>query len=168
MSEKDLLLARAQTYVQSRRIALRTDATLGYGSDGTIWRSTRPSAVKVFEHNKSYQVEKGSYLRLQERGIEVLTGLTVPSLIDFDDELGVVEMEIVRPPFLLDFGKVYLDRPPPYWGDKQIIANMHVEGRELFGRNWSRVLSALAALRSLGIYYVDPKPGNISFGDETE
>ena len=36
-------------------------------------------------------------------------------------------MTIVSPPFLLDFGKVYLDSPPPYWDDLEIMSNWHVE-----------------------------------------
>jgi hypothetical protein len=168
MTEKSQLLSRAQTYAKSRNIILRADHTLGYGSDGTVWQSNRPSAIKVLENEKPYRTEKGCYLRLQSDGVSSLEGLTIPALIDFDDQLMVLEIEIVRPPFLLDFGKAYLDVPPPYWGDQQIVANMHAEGRELFERDWPRVLSVLAALRRLGIYYVDPKPGNISFGDETE
>ena len=85
-------------------------------------------------------------------------------LLDFDDHLLAIEMEIVRPPFLLDFGKVYLDRPPPYADDTQLMATAHAAGKELIGKRWSQVLRVLAALQRFGIYYVDPKPANIDFG----
>ena len=74
-------------------------------------------------------------------------------------------MTIVSPPFLLDFGKVYLDSPPPYWDNSEIMSNWHVEGRENFGERWSKVLSLIGWLQKYGIWYVDPKPGNIMFGD---
>ena len=54
-------------------------------------------------------------------------------MIDADDQLFAVEMTIVSPPFLLDFGKVYFDSPPPYWNDDEIMANWHAEGKENFG-----------------------------------
>jgi hypothetical protein len=71
----------------------------------------------------------------------------------------------VRPRFLLDFGKVYLDAPPPYWNDAEIMANWHAEGRENFGDRWSKVLSLIGMLQKYGIWYIDPKPGNIMFED---
>ncbi len=89
-------------------------------------------------------------------------------LVDYDDALLIIEMSLVRPPFLLDFGKVYLDSPPPYWQDREVVEGMHAEGKEIFEHRWPEVLSLLAVLRRYGIYYVDPKPGNIRFSDEDE
>jgi len=48
------------------------------------------------------------------------------------------------------------------------MANWRAEGRENFGDRWSIVMSLVRALQKFGIYYVDPKPGNIMFGDEAE
>jgi hypothetical protein len=79
--------------------------------------------------------------------------------------LKVIELEIVRPPFLLDFGKVYLDTPPPYWNDSEIMGHWHAEGKENFGARWSKVLSLIGMLQKYGIWYIDPKPGNIMFGE---
>lgn len=89
----------------------------------------------------------------------------MPKLIDADELLLAVEMSIVQPPFLLDFGKVYLDTPPPYWNDAEIVADWHAEGRDNFGNRWSTVMSLIGVLQKYGIYYVDPKPGNIMFAD---
>lgn len=94
--------------------------------------------------------------------------LYVPSFVDADERFMAIEMGVVKPPRLLDFGKVYLDRPPPYWGDVEIRARFDAEGRWLFGSHWPDVLVALEELKELGIYYVDPKPGNIVFGDEQD
>jgi hypothetical protein len=45
------------------------------------------------------------------------------------------------------------------------MANWEAEGKENFGEQWSIVLSLVGALQKYGIWYVDPKPGNIMFGD---
>jgi len=78
----------------------------------------------------------------------------------------VLEISIVQPPYLLDFGKVYIDSPPPYHSDKVLMNNWLAECRELFGGNWPVVQSLLYDLRNLGIYYVDPKPANICFAED--
>lgn len=141
---------------------------LGAGLDGSVWRTSRPSALKLCERPKSFRDEVESYHRLQKLGTRRVQGFAVPRLIDVDESLMAIEMSIVSPPFLLDFGKVYLDAPPPYWNDAEIMANWHAEGKENFGSRWSTVLSLLRMLQSFGIYYVDPKPGNIMFGDESD
>jgi hypothetical protein len=121
--------------------------------------------VKTFERERCFRDEVECYRRLTARGVESISGFAVPALIDFDDELLIVEITIVRSPFLLDFGKVYLDTPPPYWGDAEIMGHWHAEGRENFGDRWKTVLSLVRLLEGHGIYYVDPKPGNIMFAD---
>jgi hypothetical protein len=153
----------ANDYANSRKINIDFQSPLGEGTDGTVWATSRGSAVKVLYRQKNYNNERDSYLRLREAGIDRIGALTVPLLVDFDDRHFAIEMGVVQPPFLLDFGKVYLDIPPPYWSDSQLMANFHAEGQELFGVDWQTVQSVLAFLRGLGIYYVDPKPGNISF-----
>lgn len=42
------------------------------------------------------------------------------------------------------------------------------EWRENYADKWPIVQRALAALRGLGIFYVDPRPGNVVFDDEDE
>lgn len=158
-------LARAQAFADANKIALPREDPFGYGIDGTVWRTSRHSVVKVFELEKNYRDELECYRRLGAAGIDNISGFAVPELIGFHARLKVIEMKIVRPPFLLDFGKVYLDSPPPYWNDGEIMANWHAEGRENFGEQWSKVLSLIGALQKYGIWYVDPKPGNIMFGD---
>jgi len=158
-------LERAQAYADSREILLHREDPFGYGMDGTIWRTSRQSVAKTFEREKTFRDEVECYKRLSAKGIETISGFAVPELIDMDAELLVVEMTIVQPPFLLDFGKVYLDAPPPYWNDAEIMGHWHAEGRENFGDRWKIVLSLIRILESHGIYYVDPKPGNIMFAD---
>ncbi len=67
--------------------------------------------------------------------------------------------------FLLDFGKVHLDSPPPYYDDEQMMSNAFAEWRERFGEDWSAVANLLRVLKSeYGIYYVDPRPSDIDPG----
>jgi hypothetical protein len=38
----------------------------------------------------------------------------MPELMGFNDDLSVIEMRIVTPPFILDFAKAWLDRPADF------------------------------------------------------
>ena len=158
-------LEQAQAYANSRDISLHREGPFGYGMDGTIWRTSRHSVVKSFEREKNFLDELECYQRFAAAGVDAIAGFAVPELLDFDCALMVIEIKIVRPPFLLDFGKVYIDAPPPYWDDAEIMGHWHEEGRENFGDRWKNVLSLIRQLEGHGIYYVDPKPGNIMFAD---
>ena len=78
----------------------------------------------------------------------------------------IIEMEVVSPPFILDFGKVWLDRRPDYPEDSW--AERERQGEEDFGARWQDVKAVLSVLESYGIYYVDPNLGNINFGDDDQ
>lgn len=156
---------RAETYVQSRKLSLDCQYPLGAGIDGCVWRTSRPSAIKLCEREKSFRDEVESYRRLQDQNVRRILEFAVPRLIDWDEPLMAIEISIVSPPFLLDFGKVYLDGPPPYWNDSEIMADWHARGKEDFDDRWGQVLSLIGILQKYGIWYIDPKPGNIMFAD---
>lgn len=111
MTNSDLE-ARARLYADSLGISI--EKCLGYGSDGAVWKTNRRTAVKVFHSGKIYAVELECYHRLQEAGITEICGFAVPRLSSFDDKLLIIEMSLVNPPYVLDFGKVWLDRQPYY------------------------------------------------------
>lgn len=159
------LYRRAEAYVQSRGLELDFQYPLGSGLDGYVWRTSRRSALKLCERDNSFRDEVESYRRLREGKVVRILGFAVPRLIDFDDPLLAIEISVVSPPFLLDFGKVYLDSPPPYWNDAEIMSQWHSEGKENFGDRWPEVLRLIGVLQKYGIWYVDPKPGNIMFAD---
>ena len=50
---------------------------------------------------------------------------------NFDDELQVIEIEIVKPPYLLDFGKAHLDKRPDF--PEETMAEWEEQLVELFG-----------------------------------
>jgi hypothetical protein len=168
MTSNAELQARAESYANSKQIRIIRKDMLGYGSDGNVWRSSARTAIKVLNRAESYHVELECYRRLKADDVREICGFNVPMLIGWDDHLLVIEMTIVQPPYLLDFGKVYLDDPPTYLYDQQLMANAIAEWRERFGRRWSKVNSAIGMLKKYGIYYFDPRPGNICFGDEDE
>lgn len=76
---------------------------LGKGKDGSVWRTSRLSALKIHATSTSYLPERDAYIRLQEVGVAKVAGFNVPALYVFDDELLAIEMEIIIPPFVVDF-----------------------------------------------------------------
>jgi hypothetical protein len=152
---------RAQQYSKARKIKLDFARPLGSGIDGRVWPSNRDTAVKVFERQHNYLLERECYQRLQAAHVSKLREFAIPKLVDFDDDLLVVEMTIVSPPFLLDFGKVHLDRRPEF--SAETVAEWRESMQELFEGHWPEVRLLLAALERYGIYYLDAKPGNIMF-----
>ena len=104
------------------------------------------------------------YERLQETRTFSLGGFKLPSLIGHDAELLVLEMTIVKPPYVLDFGKSYLDQPPDF--SAEVLADWEAERSSLFETGqWPKVRTVIAQLRSIGIYYFDAKPANIAFAE---
>ena len=141
---------------------------LGGGVDGIVYSvvgspGTAASAVKALAYEPLYQRERDVYLRLQEYEISEVRGMSVPTLVDFDDHLWVVEMEIVRPPFVLDFAGAYLDTPPDF--PSEIMEAWEADRRELFGDHWPTVRSVMNVFASMGIYLSDVKPGNVTFAE---
>ena len=166
MSDDSELLLRAEPYANSRGIRLIGKDMLGYGSDG--WHSSRRTAVKAVYREKNFSQELECYRRLKAAGVRKVGALDVPFLEDFDEDRRIIEISIVQPPYLLDFGKVYLDQAPTHLYDEQMMANAHAEWNERFGKRWSEVRHAMRMLEKQGIYYYDPRPGNVCFGDEDE
>jgi len=139
---------------------------LGAGYDGTVYSTNRPSAVKVLKREELYQKERDVYLRLQEHDLDLLAGFAVPRLIEFDDELQIVEMEIVSPPCVLDFAAAYLDEQPPF-SEEELLEWMS-DRAELFESDWPAVRRLYFAFQRYGICLADLKPGNIMCASSAE
>lgn len=151
---------RAKQYAERKSIKLPFRLPLGRGIDGTVFATNRKTAVKVLKNFDNYSRELRAYQRLQERGVNFIDGLSVPALVDFDDELLVVEMDIVEAPYLLDFGKAYTDEPPPF--DEEQLAVYQVSLRHFFRKDdLPRVRKIYRILAGMGIIYLDAKPQNI-------
>ena len=106
------ILARVHEYALFReRVVVKQ---LGWGWDGAVIQSDIMSAMKGFRYRKQYDRERDVYLRLRERDITHMLECSVPSLVDYDDALMVVEMGIVFPPYVIDFAGARLDSPPDF------------------------------------------------------
>lgn len=127
--------------------------------------------VKSFSRTEAFEREFAAYQRLQERNVTEITvdsrfTFAIPKLIEIDRPRLLLVMTLVFPPYVLDFGKCYVDYTPDY--SPEVIAETEEIAAELFGRQWRIVRKVLSRLRALGIYYVDAKPGNIEFKDADE
>jgi hypothetical protein len=120
------------------------------------------SAIKAHQRAADYGRERDAYLRLKEHGVATIRGCHVPRMLRWDDQLAVIEMTVVKRPFVLDFASAYLDRPPDF--SEEVLADWRAEKQEQFGDRWPEVQAILGFLESLGIFQTDVSPGNISFG----
>jgi hypothetical protein len=165
----DDVFDNASEYAKRRhRNILRQDSP-GFGTDGWIWKTSLPSAVKAFYRHSVFRTELACYQRLKSCGVNQIHGLDVPILEGHDEELQVIETTFVKAPYLLDFGKATLDDPPAYYRDPMDIARFHSQWKSEFGDRWPNVSAALYTLRTqCGIYYLDPRPPNINFGESDD
>ncbi|HEY5312980.1 MAG TPA: hypothetical protein VIK18_10695 [Pirellulales bacterium] len=156
---------RAQEYARRHGLKFNLKQQLGAGTDGNVWATSRRSAIKVFSRERTYLTELGCYRRLASKQIREIDGLTIPRLLDYADDLWIIEISLVHPPYLLDFGKAYIDEPSPYTPEQ--LAEWRQSWVDFFpGSDLPRVHKVLRLLMALGIEYVDPKPWNIRFRTE--
>jgi hypothetical protein len=152
------LLEYALSYATSREMSTALDV-LGEGTDGSVWLSSDRTAIKVFRMTEQFENEKECYLRLLAEQVTEVRGFAIPKLINYDNRLRVIEMSTVKAPYILDFGKCYLDRKPEFsaevWGD------LYSQIREIYDDRYDEVMSAVRSLQQYGIFYYDVKPKNV-------
>ena len=153
------LEARVLLYAQRRQLAILTEP-LGGGTDGTVWKTADKTAVKILRKREVYATEKECYLRFLRANTSQICGFVVPQLVDYADDLLAIEMTIVEPPRILDFGKVALDHAGDF--SEQTMTDWYAMQEELWGSYWPQVRRLLVSLRAMGIYYADPNPYNIT------
>jgi hypothetical protein len=137
---------------------------LGSGQDGVVLKTHAKTAVKAFMHWTQYDREQGVYVHLLEKGVTSLAGFQIPRMVAFDDQLQIIELDVVQPPFVLDFAGAVLEARPDWLNQ----AELEEKVRDFWetSERITRVLEVLAAFRRLGVYLTDVKPGNIMLGDE--
>lgn len=86
-------------------------------------------------------------------------GFAVPRLQDWNHELWIVEVEIVSPPYAIDFASAYLDTPPDF--PDEILEEKERELEEIFESDWPQVELLRSAFRRYGIHLCDLNPRNI-------
>src|SRR6266498_660540 len=125
------LIANAQLYATRRELEIAE--RLGSGKDGTVFVAQRKLAsakvaIKAHRFGENYWREKLAYERLRRLQISSIEGFNVPCMTDFDDELEILEMTIVKRPFVLDFAAAYLNRRLEF--SPEIWAEWEAEKRE--------------------------------------
>lgn len=151
--------ARADEYAKRRRLEL--GEVLGFGQDGIVFATGVATAVKSLKYRQLYEKELAVYSRLLAHDIDNLCGFNVPKLVGHHDELMVIEMEFVTPPFVLDFASAGVDQDPLQKYDQGQIAETIAAWSELFGAHWPQVRKLYHALKGLGIYLTDLNTNNI-------
>ena len=134
--------------------------TLGWGVSGFVFLSPDlQTAVKVHKHPEQFDTELAAYQRLRYLGITELNGLTIPMLRGFDESRRIIAMDVVRPPYLLDFAGVRFEAPD---FSEDVMASWHENIVELFGGNAQFVHEVYHALAAYELYYLDFRPSNLN------
>jgi hypothetical protein len=122
----------------------------------------------VLRRVEGYRRERDAYLRLREHGVLKVLGHWVPQLLGHDDRLGVIELWIVAPPYVLDFAKVRFDEPLEEVFHAEVLEERWAYWQSLFEPDqWPQVLAIFRYLGGqYGIWLEDLSPGNIRFADE--
>lgn len=158
---REKLLQLARDYCESRGVELATK--LGHGMQGIVYKTSRRSAIKVHDRKDAFNLELAAYRRLEEHKVtKIREVIAVPQLRDFDEKRQIVEMTLVSPPFVLDFGAAYLDTIPEHALVPHVRAQTEIKKREMFGDDVEEVNGILADFHArYGIILVDIHPGNI-------
>lgn len=117
--------------------------------------------MKVHDREEAYLRERNVYLRLKQGGVMAIRDCTVPQLLGHDDELWIIEMTVVTPPFVLDFGGAHLDQPPDF--SAEILEEWRLEKQEQFESRWPEVEAIIRFLQGYGVFLEDVNPKNIVF-----
>lgn len=156
----EVLTKRAELYCS--RLKLKIEEQLGKGLQGMVFLLSNRSALKIHSNKDGYERERQAYGRLMQHKVTQVRGHSVPTLRTFDDKLLALEMSLVRPPFVVDFGGAYLDSPAPHATDPETKLRWMEERKSNFVDSFETVNAILADLESLyGVYLTDVHPGNI-------
>lgn len=129
-----------------------------------MYRTNRITAIKTFKYSKQFDRELQIYQRLHQNGVYSVEAFTIPRLLDFHREFLVIEMQVVEPPFVLDFASAYIDQRPVYTEEEE--EEWEQTFKENFGERWDTVQSIRAVFRRHKIYLTDLTPRNIRFANE--
>ena len=103
----------------------------------------------------TFQLQQG---QLPDRRLRNIGAYSIPVLLRYDHSLLVIEMTLVQEPYVLDFGKVYLDTPPDF--SPEVMADFFDRQKSLWGKYWPEIRKIWRMLKAAGIFHMDPKPGN--------
>ena len=132
----------------------------GSGKDGTVFASSRNTAVKVHAYRDRFEKEVQVYERLASEGVTQVLGANVPKLIQFHSELMVLEITVVKRPFVIDFATSSLDMPPDF--TDEVWQVWREQREEEFGSYWPHAARIFDYLKKRhGIWHLDFSPRNV-------
>ena len=136
---------------------------LGWGVDGVVYlHPLETTAIKIHRGPDGFARELAVYLRLLENEVTEFHGFAVPLLANHDADLRIIEMSVVKPPFLLDFAAAILDDTPDFTDDA--LSDWWDKVEFDFGDDFPVARDVFWALvHTYGIYYWDLKPQNLRF-----
>jgi hypothetical protein len=156
------VIARAQKFVEDRHLSLAD--VIGAGKDGSVWQTTRSSALKIHVIDSSYTVERNAYMRFRDLNVSNVAGFAIPKLLEFDDELLAIEMTGVTPPYLVDFASAIFDVEPDFIEDDGHTFEDFIRTR--FDARADAVLDLYYELAArTGIYLTDMHSQNVKFSN---
>jgi hypothetical protein len=135
---------RAQEFANRRRLKLGD--VVGYGADGVVIATSVHTVVKSLKYKELYAKELAVYRRLEKLGFDSVCGFNVPKLISNHDELLIIEIEFVTPPFIVDFASAGVDADPLAKFDADQQRETIEEWTALFGSHWPKVRSLYRVL----------------------
>lgn len=144
----------------------RLTGLLGAGTNGNVYQTSRPSAIKIHAQPHTFRNELSAYRRLDLRNTDDLRGFAVPRLIAWSEPDLLIEMGIVQPPFLIDFGKCSLDGPPPGMPRELVEASIQRMMAKFEDRAHEAFLVYETLHRQYGIHHSDLSPANLRFADD--
>ncbi len=123
-------------------------------------------AVKFFYDRTQFLRELEVYRVLLDLKVTHVLGHAVPELRRWDSQLQAIEINVVRPPFLLDFAAARRFEEVPDFED-YVWEEHHERMKDKFGPRWQDVMLVADAFERLtGYALLDLHPGNIRFGNE--
>jgi len=153
----------AQAYLSNRDAEIV--ARCGYGKEGVVFKSSRATAVKVHSSFITFQNEYLAYSRLAEARTETILGFRVPRPINANADYKIIEMGIVEPPYLLDFGTSATDHKPDF--SPEVWEEWWERVQESFEDRFPVAEAVFHHLKSnLNIWHLDLRPSNLRFADE--
>lgn len=153
---------RVRLYLNDqRRIEERR---LGSGTDGEVFIVSGPqAAIKVHYDEHRFHRELAAYHRLSKIRLGQIGRFVIPTFHAADTRLLIIEMSVVRPPYLIDFGKATVDDDQG-WTDEQ-MSMWWDKVNDVFENDASVASSIFTQLRDkAGIYQWDLSPTNLHFG----
>jgi len=134
-------------------------------NDGSVHATSRLTIVKAFNRTETFDKESEAYRRLARYFVRQIQCHMVPQLLRLDALLGVIEISVVKRPYVLDFGKIQLDRRLDEVWPAEVLDERWAYWESLFEpEQWPVVLAIWNELGNrFGIWLEDIHPGNIAF-----